>query len=147
MRNEEEQIKALIGITRPNIRFADLFPEPNSTRSVCSIAENPSLPPSVLEELASYPDKEVKAAVGDNRNTAADTLMMLARDDDVDVRYTLAENHNIPLDVLQLLLEDDNPYVADRARRTINRLNQPAILKTMFGFGNTPSKVVQFIRA
>jgi len=149
MRNEDEQIKALIGITRPKIRFADLFPQTESSRSLCSIAENPSLPPAVLEELASYPDKEVKAAVADNRSTDTDTLMLIAKDEDPDVRYTLAENHNIPLDVLQVLIEDENPYVADRARRTLNRLSQPAVLTTMFkaGVGKTPSNVVQLIRA
>lgn len=145
MINGDQQIEALIGITSPKVRFGDLFPEPNNSRSLCSIAENPSLPPSVLEELASYPDREVKAAVADNRNTATDTLMMIAKDDDPDVRYTLAENHNLPLDVLQVLLDDENPYVADRARRTIARVSSPAVVRTKFG--RPPAKVVQLIRA
>jgi hypothetical protein len=50
--------------------------------------------------------------------------MQLAVDLDADLRYALAENHNINEGVLELLANDTNPYVADRARRTLTRLTK-----------------------
>jgi hypothetical protein len=61
-------------------------------------------------------------AVADHLNTPVAVLILLAEDDNADVRYALAENHNISRDVLNKLLNDSNPYVANRAERTLSRL-------------------------
>jgi len=76
----------------------------------------------VLSELASHADVEVRIAVADQRNTPTETVMILAQDDSVDLRYAIAENHNIGADVLRILTEDDNPFVAQRAKKTLNRI-------------------------
>ena len=49
--------------------------------------------------------------------------MLLANDEDADVRYALAENHNISRAVLNKLEGDSNPYVADRATKTLQRIS------------------------
>ena len=86
------------------------------------IAENISMPASMLEQLALHNDASVREAVADNPNTPLDTMWLLARDESVDVRYAIAENHNVALAILTFLSEDENPYVACRARATMDRL-------------------------
>jgi len=58
--------------------------------------------------------------------------MSLACDSSPDLRYAMSENHNIHKDVLNLLADDDNPFVAHRARKTLERLkavsNMPSVL-------------------
>lgn len=88
-----------------------------------NVAENPSTPPRILEELAYNPDPDVREAVADNPNTPCDTLWCLACDDNPDVRYAMAENHNLPIAMLESLTLDDNPYVCARAHTTLNRIN------------------------
>jgi hypothetical protein len=61
--------------------------------------------------------------VSDHRNTGLDVMLELAVDVNADVRLAVAENHNISRDVLILLLDDENPYVADRARKTLARIS------------------------
>jgi hypothetical protein len=46
----------------------------------CSVAANPSAPPSVLNELASDPSQEVRSHVGSNPSTPVHTLARLAAD-------------------------------------------------------------------
>jgi hypothetical protein len=86
------------------------------------IAENAAASQSVLAQLARDCCSEVRVAVADNLNTPLESLWDLVADEDVDVRYTLAENHQIPISLLMKLSEDDHPYVAFRARRTLDRL-------------------------
>ncbi len=90
---------------------------------VARVAENGNATIDILEDLAIHPQSEVRIAVAENVNTPPRILFMLASDSDADVRYSLAENHNVPLAVLSLLCEDDNPYVADRANKTLTRLH------------------------
>jgi hypothetical protein len=56
--------------------------------------------------------------------------MQLAQDINADLRYALTENHHLDQSILDFLALDGNPFVADRARRTILRLKQaiPKIL-------------------
>lgn len=61
-------------------------------------------------------------AVADHLDTPAAVLLLLADDEDADVRYAIAENHNISRHVLNKLLDDGNPYVAQRAQTTLERL-------------------------
>jgi len=98
------------------------------------IAENSSMPASMLEELASHQDPAVREAVADNMNTPIDTLWLLAADESADVRYAIAENHNVPLAILSFLTDDDNPYVSCRARQTLERLLGGAIIQNRYWF-------------
>ncbi len=86
------------------------------------VACNPSTPTSVLEQLAEHNEIAVKEAVIDNPATPMDILEMMLRDNDSEVRYALAENHNVPIRIIEPLCMDDNPYVADRAQRTMERI-------------------------
>ncbi len=93
------------------------------------IAENPKTAPSTLSRLAGHPLPEVRCAVAENKNTPAEVINILVKDEHPDVRYSMAENHNLAEDVLQTLSEDENCYVSSRARRTLNRLAPPALVR------------------
>jgi hypothetical protein len=92
------------------------------------------MPATMLEQLASHHDPSVREAVADNMNTPIDTLWVLAADECVDVRYAIAENHNIPIAVLSFLTEDENPYVACRARATLERLLGGALVQNRYWY-------------
>lgn len=95
------------------------------TSSRCKeIAEHPDTSTDTLRELATHADVEVRIAVADHRNTPLETVMILAQDESVDLRYALAENHNIHAAVLSMLAEDDNPFVAYRAKKTLERVRR-----------------------
>jgi hypothetical protein len=104
------------------------------------VAEDANTPRHLLDDLALSEDYNVRMAVADNPNTPVDLLMVLVRDEHLDVRYALAENHNIDTAVHKLLMEDDNPYVADRARRTLNRLSCAPVINCQFGSQIQPSR-------
>jgi hypothetical protein len=72
------------------------------------LAVHPGTPATVLEQLAWHPVADVRASVAENAPH---------------VRYQLAENHKLNVAVLNLLSNDEHPYVACRARRTLDRLN------------------------
>jgi len=93
------------------------------------IAENTSMPASMLDQLAFHANPLVREAVADNPNTPMDTLWMLAKDESVEVRYAMAENHNMLLGILAALEEDENPYVAHRAGMTIERVTDSMLLE------------------
>jgi hypothetical protein len=65
---------------------------------------------------------EIRSDLADNKETPLDCLYVLATDYDPTLRYQVAENHQVPLEVLQFLTSDENPYVACRAQKTIDRL-------------------------
>lgn len=112
---------AIAGTTKVQDYFGALFSD-TSINCLTRIAENISMPASMLEQLALHSDSSVREAVADNPNTPLDTMWLLARDESVDVRYAIAENHNVALAILTFLCEDENPYVACRARATMDRL-------------------------
>ncbi len=64
----------------------------------------------------------------ENQNTPVDSLWLLARDESMDIRYLLAESHHIAFEILDQLSEDHNPYVAQRAKRTLGRLQGGAVV-------------------
>lgn len=88
--------------------------------------------PTVLADLAGAARSEVRMAVADNAYTPCGVKAGLAKDNDVDIRFALAENHGTPLEVLQSLQEDQNPYVAERAKKTLERLRMKHLLKGEF---------------
>jgi len=95
----------------------------NTLTWVREISRNFATPVYVLRRLAASSDAELRMAVADHLNTPEELLMLLAEDDNADVRYAIAENHNISRKVLRKLLDDLNPYVAHRARKTLERLS------------------------
>ena len=75
-----------------------------------------------IEELARHEHPEVRIAVTENLHTPDRIMLSLAADSHLDVRYAVADNPRSPVEALLLLEENENPYVADRARRTIANL-------------------------
>lgn len=78
----------------------------------------------VLHRLSQHSDVAIRMAVADNKNTHTITITQLAKDDNADLRYALAENHQIDSEILDILARDENPFVADRAQKTLLRLKQ-----------------------
>jgi len=85
------------------------------------VAENERTPVHVLLALAADPDPEVRLASALHPATPETVTFHLVRDECVDVRYALAEDCQVPAGVLLMLARDENPYVADRAMRTLSR--------------------------
>lgn len=85
------------------------------------VAENYAAPIDVLDELSRDPNSEVRIAVGLNRRASEEILQVLTADPDPDVRYALAEASYLSLQALKRLSEDDNPFVCQRARRTVDK--------------------------
>ncbi|MBY0551031.1 MAG: hypothetical protein K2W95_27380 [Candidatus Obscuribacterales bacterium] len=86
------------------------------------IAEHQNASEDTLNELACAPDTEVRAAVADNCNASVTTQWQLCFDPSADVRFHQAENSNTQLRILMHHLSDENPYVARRARATLQRI-------------------------
>ncbi len=84
------------------------------------VAENPRTPLIALIKLAYDREPDVRIAVCDNVTTPPGLLMLLAGSNCADVRYAIAENSKAPSQILRLLARDENPYVANRAARTLN---------------------------
>ncbi len=100
------------------------------------VAENPGAPADLLLEMASDLDSQVRMAVGMNRSTDSSIIAKLIYDDSVDVRYRLASASYLSVRLLKELTEDANPYVADRAKRTLRLLREKAAprMSTIFDF-------------
>ncbi|HEY9790970.1 MAG TPA: hypothetical protein V6D22_11260 [Candidatus Obscuribacterales bacterium] len=120
----------------------DLLAE-TSVTCLTRIAENSSIPPSMLEQLALHSHPAVREAVADNMNTPIDTLWVLSGDECAEVRYAIAENHNVPLAILSALSCDDNPYISTRAQSTINRLTGATLITGDFPAYGSDSRVLR----
>ena len=94
-------------------------------------AENPQLPVHLLALLSQDDSVEVRISVADNPRAPIAILELLARDPNPDVRFAIAENAKILPDILGFLTLDDHPYVADRARKTLERLQARAEVRLM----------------
>lgn len=96
-------------------------------RSTCTrvrtrVAENQSTPRNLLDVLRKDVSTDVRIGLTHNPATPTAILWELANDEDLDVRYSLAENANtLPL-ILIWLSGDENPYIAQRAHKTIEAL-------------------------
>jgi hypothetical protein len=86
------------------------------------LAENESSPPDVLRKLAKDKDPEVRAGVANNPSATHTTLKKMALDPHDDVRFAMASNPHLPLEILEQFIEDQNPYVSDRAQKTLDGL-------------------------
>lgn len=91
------------------------------------IAEHPGTPAEILEDLAGSIYSDVRAAIADNPNAPECLLQKLAFDQCVDVRFRLAENCNLSTQLLELLSQDENPFVANRAQRSLTQRNGQSV--------------------
>lgn len=89
------------------------------------VGENERTPSDVLRSLSWDPKEEVRIAVGLSRFASDAIVTRLANDEHDDVRYWLASTSYLPKNLLQRLVADSNPYVAARAKRTLDRLGIP----------------------
>lgn len=121
--DEMEQIKACIA-SNPETPPAVLayLADANSTDVLERIAENPNTSAETLWRLAYNAESRVRAALASNDNTPFDVLEMLSQDESTDVRWAVAENPRMPVHILNSLLMDSNPYVSDRAGKTLSRM-------------------------
>jgi len=87
------------------------------------IAEHPSLSEQALLKLSEHHDSEVRAGLVENSSTPRHILERLITDECIDVRYAIAANYDIDQDLIVRLLDDDNPYVVQRARQTLRRMD------------------------
>jgi hypothetical protein len=115
--------------------------------SVRQAAKNPRTSAHVLNKLARSADLSVRLAVADHGNTSSETIMFLTKDISVDLRYALAENHNIDTTALYLLAEDSNPYVVQRANKTLARLAGGSAISTIFPATRSYNTALKVVRA
>lgn len=90
------------------------------------LAENRSTPADTLKALSLHESQEIRTAVADNPCCPKETLKDLAKDDSADLRFAMAENHCLAEDLLHDLAMDANPWVKDRAEKTLARLAEEA---------------------
>ena len=91
----------------------------DSVRIRVRVAENKNACLSTLFRLFFDNDPEVRLAVAENPSSPQFFLDYLVDDPDDDVRYNLAENANLKLKHLKQLAQDQNPYIRERAKKTI----------------------------
>jgi hypothetical protein len=118
----------------------------------CQMATSPDTPPAVLDYLADFDETAILVRIAENPKTWTTTLTRLARHRLAQVRLAVAENTRLPLGIMRILVEDacpdvcyamaenpqlpssmlkelsasSNPYVAQRAARTLARRNSRA---------------------
>jgi hypothetical protein len=111
----------------------DLLADGESLVLLERIAENPNTSAYTLSKLAFHDNPRIRAAVAENPSLPESIMWRLASDVHPDVRLRLAESYLLPSTILLALAEDDNPYVQSRARRTLDRLNQPMTVSLALG--------------
>jgi hypothetical protein len=107
-----------------------------SVHTALRLIDHPGTPAQVLFELANHASAQVRAEVPDNPSTPYEAIMLLVKDESIDVRLSLAQCYHLGAALLEMLLEDENPYVRDRAQRTLQRLRastNPSVLRASLG--------------
>jgi hypothetical protein len=79
------------------------------------VAQNKTVPLSILRMLASDEDERVRSMVAMKRKLDSELFALLASDGDAAVRHTVACNRSAPRDVLTLLSRDVEQFVAQAA--------------------------------
>ncbi len=64
----------------------------------------------------------MRASVATNPAAPQEVVEILSRDENADVRYSMAECDHMQFHVLDRLANDENPYVAERARVTLEQM-------------------------
>jgi hypothetical protein len=110
----------------PNTTFENLakYAFDSCAKVRLRVAENVKTPMALLEQLAFDSNDEVRLAVFENPSTPIAIREILAQDENEDVRYGIAENPKTPAYILVSLADDVNPYIADRADKTLKGLLQ-----------------------
>lgn len=89
----------------------------------------------LIASLANHGDVEVRRAVASNLNLPEELAWKLAEDAEFCVRARLAENSSLAKFLLETLAEDEDDRIAERATRTLDRLESE----------NFPSKVIHWM--
>ena len=103
------------------------------------IATNCRTGAGTLRYLSSSKFSSVRLSVAENTNAALPILALLASDPCDDVRYSLAENPHVPVDLLHHLTADNNPFVSQRASRTLARIRGGQVIEREFSHNSTSS--------
>jgi hypothetical protein len=112
---QQEQVK--------DVKRLDKVITIDSTATRHRLAENPSTDAETLLKLSQDTDPEVRLSAAEHLNLPYFALKRLVEDPCLDVRLGMAANPNLPISILEMLIKDENPYIQDRARRSIERLN------------------------
>ncbi len=117
--------KDYIKAAQNNISVTDLkkLASHNHYRVRARVAEHPHTPIQVLYNLALDPHFEVRSALVARDCIPAVIFELLLADECPEVRYELAENPYLEMNRLLRLTEDTNPYVSERAWRTLNTIS------------------------
>jgi hypothetical protein len=83
------------------------------------VAQNKSVPLSILTKLASDDDADVRGWVAQRRKLSFALFYQLARDADAKVRHIICHNAQTPEETLARLAEDSDPFVKDAARKRL----------------------------
>lgn len=100
---------------------------------LCAVLEHVRNCPTLLAKFSRHSSTAVRTAVAENLYTDLATMFTLCGDADLDLRYSIAENPHAPIAILQKLTGDANPYIAERARRTVTRLMGGDVRTPRFG--------------
>lgn len=107
------------------------------------VAENQQTPNQILEQLSHDKNVDVRIGLGYNMKTPITVLWRLAMDEHLDVRFSLAENANTAPLILVWLSSDDNPYIAQRAHKTMISLSLPQLGSSTKGDITMAAKTVE----
>jgi hypothetical protein len=99
-----------------------------------AVAANNKTPTSILDELATDPNRLVRLAVATNLATPTVILERLALDDELPIAFRLKEL-DVSVDILVALMQNRNPYIRKQAELTwIGREFEAALKESCQGF-------------
>lgn len=117
----EEVLEQLASCPETPPALLELLCLVGSPGTIERVAEHSNASPGLLNMLSDHTSCEVRIAVAEHQSTPIKAVWKLAEDNCLDIPYRLAENPFTPYEVLEWLTECDNPFVQDRALRTIKR--------------------------
>jgi hypothetical protein len=80
------------------------------------VAQNKTVPMSILELLSTDPDVRVREMVAAKRKLTRELMERLVRDPEDSVRLRIAYNRSTPLDLVRGLLSDPVPFVVEQVK-------------------------------
>lgn len=89
------------------------------------VAQNKTVPMSILELLSTDPDARVREMVAAKRKLTRELMERLARDPVDSVRARVVYNRSTPGDIVSRLVSDPVPFVAEAARRRVGEMEGP----------------------
>jgi hypothetical protein len=85
------------------------------------VAQNKTVPISILEVLSLNSDQAVRYTVATRRKLSYQIFVRLARDPDESIRAAIARNPKVPQELLDALVRDDSPFVSSVALSRVGR--------------------------